>query len=1594
MMKNKQSGAIGCVSCPAIQQEAKRVAKQKREEMTDESRRLWEEGEQKGGTIGTDKEHSISETENIEGMWRLDKDSVSLAILEETQKLNALEEGTLGFSNSCNEQWCVSGQNHPTSSSSSIHLNPNMNIQTAAIVQNQHDHFNPQINTNPVAEYSLSSFEDAAQQHYPPSAANNEMGEQTLCHDLSNQFSGSLLAASEHRKMQCSKCEGSPMGGDPQTATVNQQIQANMLSESVFDNQFMESISIVSECHSNQHQDHQGLHSSETVVEPADESTNQLSNTQICDSTPETISAALDQEYQESRECWYPQNVRLSETLNQKSQPNATREPGLDNLFIPPDSAVPGNQHQQHEELYSSEILDQTTDKSNIPIHGSILESDNSSEVSSMLRPHSFASSEMRQNRANLDSIANSSTHCPRNLASSERSLLYETDVGGESVSRAIRCKHFKSMPEMQANTSKQLNYHASNASQYANQIQEQPYHNNISQQVSADGNIAASETSTLTRSNLTLSEVYIPFHQPNVTMSTKQQMLARQSMLSSEMKHKAPCRGNDHDKIANSSGSKSINNSSEEENKQQISHDIESQHKQPVHQNNISQLSPVSQAPSNESVTQPSSVHHASSGESSARCPNHLALSQAIFPLYPNAASSVEKQARPSNISQQLPVAETEPHRSDISQPSHTSSDESSTRCPNHLVSSQPIFPLYLNVASSVEKQAHHGNISQQLSGAETERHRSDISQSSSVNYIASDETSTRCPNHLALCQTISPLYPHAASSVEKQAHHSNTSQQLSASQAYFDQLPTRPPRDLASSEMIHRVCQPNASTSVEKQSHHSENSQPSQMRLTSSYESLSHCSHDLASSEMVHICYQSTTATLVEKLPHGSNINQPPAVTQAPSDESSTCCPRNIPSNEMIWGYGDDCQGDVQNAGNESDTKRSLSHSHTGLTDNRRDQLQGASCYDSQKSPDENLTNEPEIEKLQTAGKSPIVATCNIHECSHRSQLACNGTKQLVCLHTGDICVGMNREIVAPEVNQILPVIPSRHNEPYVISEYHGRENLSKRISQLAESLQEVADQLPLTGDDQNPKQRLVKDKGSFKGSPKDMNQDHVTLKEKTGCLSQPCIIFPHCNPYFKENTEANRIFSNGKDLTMREDEAIRGSTSKANSHNIRVSNSNACCRHATHSQRFKLRFKCAENGSFCKHESQKLSPTNHCDTGFNVAATPISFLQNKHHRRDCSGQNETCSDPPGHRIKSYEAEDRDPPDNVLFGDSNGTLNSRLNTSPYRNSAKGGFTMSLGNTRLHKVTDICSRDPPPENSTKKQNLIEEKQKVQNERKETQRTQSKVHTEGEWQQCVVLKETACLQEEKQYLKETRGPGELEPQCCIEEGQRLLREEAEEARVNKEKSLRKEVFRNKRYWQQRINQEEGSQHQEKHQRHQNRGEQVPLRQSHDASVRKSEDRENECNQTTKNELLPMPPPQKETSLKNNVPIQRANSWDESSLGQLFRQIDEIEGDFETIVASLPSSSSGDENKCLKISCNEKCSPVEITLKNTGSFESNASMNSMMSNVEQRMHCIKDYIEHIEAENNDGMSDLILQLGNAAAELRALHEWND
>lgn len=139
----------------------------------------------------------------------------------------------------------------------------------------------------------------------------------------------------------------------------------------------------------------------------------------------------------------------------------------------------------------------------------------------------------------------------------------------------------------------------------------------------------------------------------------------------------------------------------------------------------------------------------------------------------------------------------------------------------------------------------------------------------------------------------------------------------------------------------------------------------------------------------------------------------------------------------------------------------------------------------------------------------------------------------------------------------------------------------------------------------------------------------------------------------------------------------------------------------------------------------------------------------------------------------------------------------------------------------------------------------------------------------------------------------------------------------------------------------------------------------------------------------------------------HAPIETVKSWGDSSMGELFKKIDEIEDDFHTIVASLPGSESQTTLSNSTKSMSEKHSLVEITLDNTNSFDSHSSADSIVTDVVQRMRRIKDYIERIDSGDEGGgsdsgdydsqgeMSELILRLTNAAETLRAFDtEWDD
>lgn len=150
------------------------------------------------------------------------------------------------------------------------------------------------------------------------------------------------------------------------------------------------------------------------------------------------------------------------------------------------------------------------------------------------------------------------------------------------------------------------------------------------------------------------------------------------------------------------------------------------------------------------------------------------------------------------------------------------------------------------------------------------------------------------------------------------------------------------------------------------------------------------------------------------------------------------------------------------------------------------------------------------------------------------------------------------------------------------------------------------------------------------------------------------------------------------------------------------------------------------------------------------------------------------------------------------------------------------------------------------------------------------------------------------------------------------------------------------------------------------------------------------------------------PTQEADENEMSMPLKRVKSSGESSVDKLIQQIDEIEDDFSSIVASLPGSKDGtslslmSSNNSLKSS--NAHSLVEITLNNAESFESNASAVTLVTDAVHRMRRIKDYIyQNDSAEESGGsdegsynsrMSELIQDLTNAAESLRTMNEWDE
>lgn len=142
--------------------------------------------------------------------------------------------------------------------------------------------------------------------------------------------------------------------------------------------------------------------------------------------------------------------------------------------------------------------------------------------------------------------------------------------------------------------------------------------------------------------------------------------------------------------------------------------------------------------------------------------------------------------------------------------------------------------------------------------------------------------------------------------------------------------------------------------------------------------------------------------------------------------------------------------------------------------------------------------------------------------------------------------------------------------------------------------------------------------------------------------------------------------------------------------------------------------------------------------------------------------------------------------------------------------------------------------------------------------------------------------------------------------------------------------------------------------------------------------------------------------------ENCTSLLRVNSWGESSVDKLMKQIDEIEDDFISIVASLPGSKDG---ASLMSSMNSLRSAnahslVEITLNIADSFDSHSSAVSLITDAVHRMRRIKDCIYQNDStdegggsdegsyNSRGGMSELIQDLNNAAESLRTLSEWDE
>lgn len=142
--------------------------------------------------------------------------------------------------------------------------------------------------------------------------------------------------------------------------------------------------------------------------------------------------------------------------------------------------------------------------------------------------------------------------------------------------------------------------------------------------------------------------------------------------------------------------------------------------------------------------------------------------------------------------------------------------------------------------------------------------------------------------------------------------------------------------------------------------------------------------------------------------------------------------------------------------------------------------------------------------------------------------------------------------------------------------------------------------------------------------------------------------------------------------------------------------------------------------------------------------------------------------------------------------------------------------------------------------------------------------------------------------------------------------------------------------------------------------------------------------------------------------ENCTSLLRVKSWGESSVDKLMKQIDEIEDDFISIVASLPGSKDGTSlmSSTNSLKSGNAHSLVEITLNIADSFDSHSSAVSLVTDAVHRMRRIKDCIYQNDStdegggsdegsyNSRGGMSELIQDLNNAAESLRTLSEWDE